>query len=148
MNHAILLTINGVEKERSDSYRVKSKHRIKDMLNTKKILIVKNDLSQGNALSGFLSKLGYFINEAKDGLEGLNKADEFFPDMILTDIEMPIMDGLTFCRKLKTTEHLMHIPIIALTSRLDYNPQQVQSQEILKKPFDLVALLKIINKYV
>lgn len=64
----------------------------------------------------------YIIQSAENGLEGYKKAQTFMPDVIICDVMMPVMDGLTCCRKLKTTLATSHIPVLMLTARsLDEN---------------------------
>jgi DNA-binding response OmpR family regulator len=59
----------------------------------------------------------FSILEAHNGLEGLNLAKEHLPDLIISDVIMPEMDGLSFCKNIKEEEKTAHIPIILLTAR-------------------------------
>jgi sigma-B regulation protein RsbU (phosphoserine phosphatase) len=59
---------------------------------------------------------GYEVAQAVDGREGLAKASEFGPELILTDYEMPVMDGPAFCQALKADAVLRSIPVIMLTT--------------------------------
>lgn len=54
---------------------------------------------------------------ASDGEEGLRKAEEIVPDLIITDVMMPVMDGYTFCRRVRESELLCHVPIIMVTAK-------------------------------
>ena len=64
-----------------------------------------------------LEEFGYkVVGKAKDGLELVQKTNELCPDLIITDIKMPNMDGLTALKIIKTTQGLQNIPVILLTS--------------------------------
>jgi CheY-like chemotaxis protein len=66
-----------------------------------------------------LKKQGFRVVSAANGQEGLAKAKQHKPDLILLDIEMPGMDGFAVCQKLKQDETLKHIPVIVLTATQD-----------------------------
>lgn len=90
-------------------------------------------------------QMHYSIFQAKDGIDGLKKAEELVPDLIISDIMMPLMDGIEFCDKIKENDFLSHIPIILLTAKIGGESQiegyGVGADEYLSKPVDL-ALLK------
>src|ERR1700690_647717 len=88
-----------------------------DEPNTKKILIVEDDLPELNALVEKLTHEGFKVLQAHDGLEGLAVAAREHPDLILLDIIMPKMDGLTMIKKLRAQSVWgKHVPIILLTN--------------------------------
>jgi CheY-like chemotaxis protein len=68
---------------------------------------------------GILQRQGYRVVTAANGVEGLAKARQLKPDLILLDIEMPEMDGFTMCEKLKQDHALRKIPVIILTQTQD-----------------------------
>ena len=120
-----------------------------DEFSDSKILIVEDN----DELREILVKtLGvYFqIFEAQNGKEGLEKASEIYPDLILTDLIMPVMDGMQMSKKLKDDINLNHIPVFMLTV-LQNSAQKLESietgiSEYIEKPIDLKFLLaKIIN---
>lgn len=92
----------------------------------------------------------YYVIEASDGQNGLRLAKESVPDLIVSDVMMPVMDGLTFCSKIKEDEVTSHIPVILLTARSDES-QRIEGYEhgadaYITKPFnDHLLLVRISN---
>ena len=80
-----------------------------------KLLIIDDNDDTLDLLEIFLYKQ-YDIITAQNGFEGLNRAEKDVPDCIITDIMMPVMDGIRFFNKLKRIESIAHIPVIAITS--------------------------------
>jgi len=85
-------------------------------MTTKKILIVE-DNEQNLYLETFLlEKQGYDVTQARNGQEGLDVAAAERPDLILLDIQLPVMDGYEVARQLKQGQETQSIPIVAVTS--------------------------------
>lgn len=87
----------------------------------------------------------YYVLEASDGQSGWKLARESVPDLIISDVMMPVMDGLTFCAKLKAEPLTSHIPVILLTAR---STEQQQAEGLsqgadayLTKPFSAEVLI-------
>jgi len=85
----------------------------------KKILIVEDDQALAGALTAKFTGEGFLTFRAANGKEGLIAAKKERPDLILLDIVMPIMDGLTMFKKMKDDSSLVEIPIILLTNLKD-----------------------------
>ena len=92
----------------------------------------------------------FYVLEAADGQSGLRIARELVPDLVVSDVMMPVMDGLQFCRHLKEDAITSHIPVILLTARSEES-QQIEGYEhgadaYLTKPFSAdVLVARIIN---
>lgn len=85
----------------------------------KKILIVEDEQDMRQALVDELTREGFQTFEAKNGREGLESALKEHPDLILLDIVMPVMDGMTMMKKLRESENGKDIPVIMLTNLSD-----------------------------
>ena len=81
------------------------------------ILVVEDSRTQAERLQLLLEVAGYRVDVASDGREGLERARLSRPDLIISDVVMPVMDGYDFCRALKSTEGLRRIPFVLLTQR-------------------------------
>ncbi len=91
----------------------------------------------------------YQVNEAADGQQGLALANEIVPDLIVSDVMMPVMNGLEFCQRLKAGTATSHIPVILLTARA-MNEHQIEGYECgadayITKPFAADLLLARIS---
>lgn len=85
----------------------------------KKILVVEDDPIMLKVLSENLTREGFRVVEARDGVEGLSFAEKEKPDLILTDIIMPMMDGITMLKKLRNEKWGENVPVIILTNLSD-----------------------------
>lgn len=89
-------------------------------------------------------ELRYHILESADGVDGLAVAVESIPDLIVSDVMMPNMDGLEFCRKIKKDERTSHIPVVLLTARTAYIHQvhgfDKGADAYITKPFSVQIL--------
>lgn len=117
---------------------------------TAKILTVDDSASIRLTTRVTLSNAGYGVTEAVDGLDGLAKlkAGEF--DLVVTDLNMPNMDGLSMIRELRKLPAHAGVPVIFLTTESDGElKQQAKAAGAtgwLTKPFDPENLVKIIRK--
>lgn len=86
----------------------------------------------------------YTVYQAANGLEGLEKAQRFQPDLIISDVMMPDMDGLVLCRKIKQDARTSHIPVILLTARTAENQKlegfDTGANDYITKPFSFEML--------
>ena len=103
-----------------------------------KILIVEDDFEVRNYIKTELMD-NYEIYEAIDGIEGWNITKEKLPDLIISDVMMPRMDGIQFCKKVKTDVNTSHIPVILLTARTSIENRieglETGADSYIPKPF-------------
>lgn len=85
----------------------------------KTILIIDDQPFFVTMQQNLLKQQGYRVLAATNGAEGLARAKQHKPDLILLDIQMPGMDGFAVCEKLKQDEELRHIPVVILTATQD-----------------------------
>ncbi len=116
----------------------------------KQILVVEDVPESLTLLRIRLEASGYEVIGASDGEEGLKKARELHPDLIILDIMLPKMDGFTVCRFLKYDVEYENIPIIMLTARGEQKDRalgkEVGADMYLVKPFDGTKLIQAIEK--
>ncbi len=94
------------------------------MTNTKKILIVEDEAAVALALNDALSKEGFTILSAKDGQDGLAQALAEHPDIVVTDLKMPVMTGLEMIEKLRMDEWGKNVKVIILSNLSDLDTLQ------------------------
>ena len=82
----------------------------------KRILVVEDQEDNRAILRDLLTSAGFELIEAVNGAEGIVKAQAEHPDLILMDIQMPVMDGYEATRRIKSIEDIAAIPVIAVTS--------------------------------
>lgn len=113
-----------------------------------KVLIVEDQSDLRAHLCNVL-KMHYRVDEAANGVEGLEKASSSLPDIIITDVMMPEMDGFTFCGKLRKNVITSHIPIIMLTAldNVDSKREGLETgaDAYVVKPFDKQLLVSQIQ---
>lgn len=116
----------------------------------KKILLVEDNQEVRDYLKLILSGL-FEIFEASSGEKALNQMEETLPDIIITDLLMPGMDGLQFCREVKNKPGTSHIPILVLTSQTGGNLQQESyasgADIFLEKPVRYDILIQLIANH-
>lgn len=106
----------------------------------KRILIVDDDITLRTALVRYLQNRGYLVIEARSGAEGLTLFEQNPPDLVVSDVLMPTMDGLEFCRRLRATRSGQLVPFIFLSSRKEVDDRvqghQMGADDYLVKPFE------------
>jgi CheY-like chemotaxis protein len=114
------------------------------------ILIVEDYEDSRLFLKLLLETYGYEIIEAVDGLEAVKTFRNRLPDLILMDVSMPVMDGLTATREIRTINRGNDIPIIAVTAhgnRLYKKAIEAGCNDLIEKPVDFETLEKKLKQY-
>ncbi|WP_414621784.1 CHASE2 domain-containing protein [Calothrix sp. CCY 0018] len=131
-----------------------------DLLNTQiigfkgdkpNILIIDDRWENRSIIVNFLQTIGFSCFEASNGKEGLKKVEEIKPDLIVTDISMPEMDGLEMMQILRNNQEFSHVPIVVSSASV-YEKDIEQSlaagaNEFLPKPIQIEDMLKILHTY-
>ena len=116
----------------------------------RKILIVDDDPWIARMVKTMMESRGYTVDTAKEGQEGLEKAFSFLPDLIITDVLMPNMNGWSFVRALRSHEEMALVPVIFLTG-LNSDEDRILgfrlgADDYLPKPFRFEELYLRVEK--
>lgn len=122
-----------------DGFMAKPRHKLPVLL------IIDNNADIRGFIEHLFSK-EYEVHTAENGVEGFNMACKIIPDIIITELLMPILNGFQMCKKIKATEMVEHIPIVILTSKTSQDSElrslRIGAEDYIRKPFD-TELLKI-----
>jgi len=118
-------------------------------MSDKKVLVVDDEIHIVHVVAIKLRSNGFEVITASNGAEALESACSQKPDIVVTDLQMPVMDGIEFVKKLRENENTKDIPVIMLTGRsFTFDPEQkdrLRITECLGKPFSPKELLKKIE---
>ena len=136
---------------RSDQSKIENLKSKMGAVMSKKTILVVDDTDWNRDLLVQLLEEEYDIVQAADGAEGVRKAEETKPDLILMDLGMPVMDGWEATRKIKADAALQRIPVIAVTSHAmvgdEIEARKAGCDDYLPKPIDEDLLLKKIKAF-
>ncbi len=115
-----------------------------------KVLIVEDSLSTRRMLEQLVSDAGYEVKTAIDGIEAVQSLKKWIPDIILSDLELPRLNGLELTSHIRAREELAHIPLIMITSRYTEkhkeHAKKVGVTHYLTKPFSENDVISHIEK--
>ncbi len=116
------------------------------------VMVVDDSLTVRKITSRLLTREGYQVVLAKDGVDALEQLLEVTPDVVLSDIEMPRMDGFDLVRNIRADKRLANLPVIMITSRTAEKHRnyalEIGATNYLGKPYDEDELLALIAGYV
>jgi len=116
----------------------------------KTVLAVDDSITMRRMLQQCLAGAGFEVVVAEDGSDGINKLRENNPDIVITDINMPIMDGFEFIETVRGDEFNARLPILVLTTESDH-AKKTRAREAgatgwIVKPFDPDKLIDAVNR--
>ncbi len=115
----------------------------------RKILIIEDNEQNLYLMRFLLEKNGFQVSEARDGPQGIRRACELLPDMILLDIQLPLMDGYSVAGELRRKEELKRTPIIAVTSYAMPGDREAALRagvtDYIEKPIDPATFVRRIS---
>jgi two-component system, cell cycle response regulator DivK len=118
---------------------------------TKRVLMIEDTEDNRQIVRDLMESVGYVLLEAHDGAAGVRMAGEHKPDLILMDIQLPVMDGYEATRRIKSDPALRDIPIIAVTSYAlsgdEAKSRAAGCDDHIAKPFSPRQLLVKINTF-
>ena len=142
---ALLRMQAGATQSAARPYLVSSQKEVRSVRTAANILVVDDSLTVRQTLQLLLTSEGYHVHTAKDGVEALEYVTKTPPAAIVTDLEMPRMNGLDFISRVRAAEPVRQLPIIMVTSRSsEKHRQQAQLAGVdcyLTKPFREAELL-------
>ncbi len=115
------------------------------------VLIVNDDPDQLKLMGSLLAKAGYSVVTAVDGLDGINLARRERPDVVISDVSMPRMNGLDFCREMRADTELKTVPILLVTALQKDTESAVAglragADDYLEFPFDSARLVAKVSR--
>ena len=124
---------------------------IKPGENRRTILLVEDTDQVIMVIRDYLGYAGYKVESARNGMDGIAQAKKVHPDLILMDVQMPVMDGLEAAQRLRSETEFQYTPIIALTAFAMQGDRErclaAGMDEYISKPVNLKALLKMIQNF-
>jgi two-component system alkaline phosphatase synthesis response regulator PhoP len=111
-----------------------------------RVLLVEDAPFLRYAFGRLLRLNGFEVREATDGQEALDSLLDFHPQLILTDVMMPVMDGIELIRRLQERPETACVPVVAITAdateQTEHLARQAGAVDVITKPIDLPALLE------
>ena len=146
-NVVLILDIQGLVRINEEG-RLENKAPSSDQIETDSqptVMVVDDSITIRKVTTRFLERNNYKVVTAKDGVDAVQKLQDFTPELILLDIEMPRMDGFELATHIRNNERLKSVPIIMITSRTGDKHRQramdIGVQEYLGKPYNESELL-------
>jgi len=115
------------------------------------VLVVDDSITVRRVTQRLLVREGYRVSLAADGLQALERLAEELPAVVLSDIEMPRMDGFDLARNIRADARLAHLPIVMITSRIAEkhreHAKELGVNHYLGKPYSEEELMSLVKHY-
>jgi signal transduction histidine kinase/DNA-binding NarL/FixJ family response regulator len=115
------------------------------------ILIVDDKWENRSVIVNLLQPVGFSVIEASHGQEGIDQVKAYKPDLIITDLVMPVMDGFEFIKSLRQSDQCQEIPIIASSASVfaidEYKSIDLGANAFLPKPIEAETLLELLRQF-
>lgn len=131
---------------------IKTSAAKKAVANVPRILVVDDALTVRNSLQQLIQDMGYQVKTARDGLDAIEVMESFQPKLLLTDLEMPNLNGIELTQHIRSRQDMAKLPIVMITSRSQDKHRQLANQAgvdlYITKPYQDMELIKVIQQYV
>jgi CheY-like chemotaxis protein len=121
------------------------------IMNNRTIMVVEDYEDTRLLLKQGLEMMGYAVLEAVNGEEAVDIADREHPDLILMDLDLPILDGIAATQCIRQNPELENVPIVAVTAYpMSYSHVKAFAKgcnEYMRKPIDMTELAELVNRY-
>jgi len=112
----------------------------------RRALVIDDDPSNREAFAGLLETEGYQVLQAADGCSGFAQIQTAHPDLVITDIDLPSLDGLALVRAVHADAELCHIPVLATSGLTLTEAQANEFGAVLRKPVDPDQFLQTVAR--
>jgi|APCry1669188910_1035180.scaffolds.fasta_scaffold08692_3 DNA-binding response OmpR family regulator len=117
----------------------------------KTILVVDDEIDLVDLLAWNLNLKGYKVMVAYDGAEAISAVEHDVPDLVLMDVMMPRMDGMTALRRLRQGHKTKHVPIVLVTARREssmiFDAVKGGATDVMLKPFSMTDLMQWVERW-
>lgn len=113
----------------------------------KKVLVVDDELAVADTLSGLLGEEGYEVRTAENGKEALGLMDSDCPDVVVSDVMMPVMDGRELVRRIREDTRFDGIKIVLMSAATGlFGHEPAGEDAFLRKPFSIDDMLDVLRR--
>jgi len=121
------------------------------MNDTARIIVVDDDAQLTRVLRTGLKSRGYEVRTAPDGMLALETFNEWQPDLVITDLAMPVMDGIQATQAIRRHYDLTEVPILAITAYGDFYSERARDvgcNDVIQKPVEIGKIPPLVAQYV